>query len=260
MSPVATCPTYTKCSVTVFSAVRLYFMYRIFYVISQDPTYSLGYILSAVESNLAIVAASIPALWPLARRWFPCMDDTLGINRPHQADIEVQSLGDGDGTTSVASPPKVKVTWTRAKSTPASNAVHSKHFESPMLAATSNCSTAVEGCSLEGSMLPSPIRSPRENHNAEEAQDYFGNFDGPRKPACDPYHEMISTKGHVSPWSHAYTEALYKEEQHIPRDSSNTTILTMTPPSLTSTLVASPNSTFALRMPEKSRKPLVEKP
>ncbi|OIW30923.1 hypothetical protein CONLIGDRAFT_564294, partial [Coniochaeta ligniaria NRRL 30616] len=66
--------------VTVFSIVRLYYMYRIFFTVSPDPTYSLGYILSAIESNLAIIASSIPALWPLARLWFPCMDSKLGIN------------------------------------------------------------------------------------------------------------------------------------------------------------------------------------
>lgn len=89
-------------SVTALSIVRLYYMYRNFFVVEEDPTYSLAYIISAVESNCAIVAATIPALWPLARRWFPSMDDKLGINRPHQADIEVQLFGDVDPTTAAS--------------------------------------------------------------------------------------------------------------------------------------------------------------
>lgn len=108
--------------VTVLSAVRFYYVCRAFFDNPADPTYSLGYVLSAVESNLAIVAASIPALWPLARRWFPSMDDKLGMNDRYQPDIEVQSFGGAaDLAAGVGSPLKVKVTWTRAvraKSTP----------------------------------------------------------------------------------------------------------------------------------------------
>jgi hypothetical protein len=116
-------------SVTALSIVRLYYMYRNFFVVEEDPTYSLAYIISAVESNCAIVAATIPALWPLARRWFPSMDDKLGINRPHQADIEVQLFGDVDPTTAGVSPPKVKVTWTRADTVRRGR----NHLESPNL-------------------------------------------------------------------------------------------------------------------------------
>ena len=43
-----------------------------------------------MEIHLAIVTASVPALWPLARRWFPSLFVSLGISRPYlHPDIEV---------------------------------------------------------------------------------------------------------------------------------------------------------------------------
>lgn len=36
-----------------------------------DPTYSFGPCCESIEGNLAILTASIPALWPLIRQWFP---------------------------------------------------------------------------------------------------------------------------------------------------------------------------------------------
>lgn len=157
--------------VTVFSAVRFYYVYRVFFDSPADPTYSLGYVLSAVESNLAIVAASVPALWPLARRWFPSMDDRLGINDRYQPDIEVQSFAGGaELAAGVDSPLKVKVTWTRAvrvESTPNTMMC----LDSPVQGVTPRGSVvgcgqdemqlpswpskAAEGCGQDGTHLPS---------------------------------------------------------------------------------------------------------
>lgn len=39
--------------------------------VDDDPSYTLGWTTSTIEGNLAIVAASIPALWPIIRKWFP---------------------------------------------------------------------------------------------------------------------------------------------------------------------------------------------
>ncbi|KAH8895311.1 hypothetical protein GQ53DRAFT_838978 [Thozetella sp. PMI_491] len=52
-----------------------------------DSTFSITYIISSIESNLAIIAASGPSLWPLARRWFPGLFSNLGLSRGYQGDI-----------------------------------------------------------------------------------------------------------------------------------------------------------------------------
>ena len=74
---------------TMMSVVRLYYVYVVFYAMAGDASYSIGYVTSAVETNLAIVTACAPALWPLARRWFPGLFEQLGINRPYYPDIEI---------------------------------------------------------------------------------------------------------------------------------------------------------------------------
>lgn len=68
--------------VTIISAVRLYYIILLYYTVpGPDLHYALGYITSSVEINLAIITASAPALWPLARRWFPGAFERIGINR-----------------------------------------------------------------------------------------------------------------------------------------------------------------------------------
>ena len=70
--------------------LRLFFIVRLWYFKTDDAHYSLGYTLNTVEVNLAIVTATIPALWPLARLWFPGVFESMGINRPYlYPDIEV---------------------------------------------------------------------------------------------------------------------------------------------------------------------------
>ncbi|KAL2255165.1 hypothetical protein VTK26DRAFT_3943 [Humicola hyalothermophila] len=77
--------------VTVISVLRLYYVTLVWYVRhTNDNHYSLGYTTNTVEVNLAILTATIPALWPLARVWFPGMFESLGINQPYlYPDIEV---------------------------------------------------------------------------------------------------------------------------------------------------------------------------
>ncbi|KAK3392968.1 hypothetical protein B0H63DRAFT_5656 [Podospora didyma] len=76
--------------VTAISGLRLYSLVRLFYLKPSDSHYSIGYTTTTIEVNLAIITASVPALWPLARRWFPGVFESLGINRPYMyADIEV---------------------------------------------------------------------------------------------------------------------------------------------------------------------------
>jgi hypothetical protein len=73
--------------------LRLYFIVGLWYFTPNDTHYSLGYTLNTIEVNLAIVTATMPTLWPLARRWFPAAFESMGINRPYlYPDIEVGSV------------------------------------------------------------------------------------------------------------------------------------------------------------------------
>ncbi|CAP64898.1 uncharacterized protein PODANS_1_12890 [Podospora anserina S mat+] len=78
-------------AVTCISIVRLYSVIRVWYLRPADGHYTIGYTTNTIEVNLAIVTATIPALWPLARVWFPDVFESMGINRPYlYPDIEVQ--------------------------------------------------------------------------------------------------------------------------------------------------------------------------
>lgn len=224
--------------------MRLYYFYVDFYVPSDDPTYSLGYAVSAVESNVAITVASIPALWPVARRWFPWIDDKLGVNRHYQADIEVQTLGDLDPASGSASPPRVKVTWTRADKLRRDG---QKHLDSPSLAGTF-------ASRLPSSAFASPMPSPLEKHGeqaAAAAQDgYFGSCGSSGSTAIggpdrDSYHSMIAASGQPSPWGsshrqHTVDEAYYSAERSRLERSSTAPTLRM--------------QAFQLAMPPRAKK------
>jgi hypothetical protein len=54
---------------------------------SPDSSFSIGYVLNTAESDLSIVAASGPALWPLARRWFPHLFSNLALSRGYQGQL-----------------------------------------------------------------------------------------------------------------------------------------------------------------------------
>lgn len=82
-------PYSPKSSVTIVGCVRLYFIYRANYVLAKlpDGNFNIGYVTTCLETNLAIMAASGPALWPLARRWFPRFFSNLGLEQGYQGDI-----------------------------------------------------------------------------------------------------------------------------------------------------------------------------
>lgn len=66
--------------VTVVGIVRLWYIYTAFFKPpSADPTYSLGFCTSGIETNLAIICASAPSLRGLIRSWFPRF---FSSNRP----------------------------------------------------------------------------------------------------------------------------------------------------------------------------------
>lgn len=58
-------------SVTAVSIVRLYFLQKQFVDKDPDANYSLGFCVSSIECNLAIITACGPSLWPLVRTWIP---------------------------------------------------------------------------------------------------------------------------------------------------------------------------------------------
>ncbi|KAI0385555.1 hypothetical protein F5Y04DRAFT_246140 [Hypomontagnella monticulosa] len=62
--------------VTIVSIVRLYFLAQNFNDPSPDKNFSIGFCVSSIECNLAILTASAPALWPLIRRWIPHLKST----------------------------------------------------------------------------------------------------------------------------------------------------------------------------------------
>ncbi|OIW31727.1 hypothetical protein CONLIGDRAFT_237473 [Coniochaeta ligniaria NRRL 30616] len=85
--------------VTIVGIVRLVFIYQAFFnAPGADPTYTLGFCTSAIETNLAIVTASAPALRPLFRKWFPRLfstntggasgyPDTYGLSGNHRSRV-----------------------------------------------------------------------------------------------------------------------------------------------------------------------------
>ncbi|KAK5654576.1 hypothetical protein OQA88_7205 [Cercophora sp. LCS_1] len=60
--------------VTIFSILRMRSIYLLYYPPADrgpDPTYTLSFVYSTIECNLAIITASIPPLHGLMRKWFP---------------------------------------------------------------------------------------------------------------------------------------------------------------------------------------------
>jgi hypothetical protein len=59
--------------VTVAGIARLIILVEGLFNLVQipDPTYNIGFVTSAIETNLALITASAPALMPLLRSWFP---------------------------------------------------------------------------------------------------------------------------------------------------------------------------------------------
>jgi len=105
--------------VTIISCVRLYFIIRLYYTKPDDRHYSLGFALGCIELNLAIITASIPALWPLARRWFPGLFASLGIDKPHQyADIDVEYVTDTSSSGKRSKIYRSKIVWSDKRREP----------------------------------------------------------------------------------------------------------------------------------------------
>lgn len=65
-------------SVTIVSILRMHALVARFYLPPpKDPNYDIRFIYSAVETNIAILAASAPALRGLFVKWFPKLFSSL---------------------------------------------------------------------------------------------------------------------------------------------------------------------------------------
>lgn len=109
-------------SVVIVSGIRLFYLHQWFFsTLEDDPTFSIGYITSSIETNLAIIAASGPALWPLARRWFPGLFSKLRLSYGFQGDLSaVDDASSGvvheSGGSSICTP-KLKIPGRRGEKT-----------------------------------------------------------------------------------------------------------------------------------------------
>lgn len=66
---------------------------------SKDIYYSFGWAVSPIECNLAIVAASIPALWPIFRKAFPSVFSDFDTSYPANSyRVNAQPSGTGRAT------------------------------------------------------------------------------------------------------------------------------------------------------------------
>jgi len=70
------------------SGVRLFYLCRQLWApqMKTDKHYSIGFVTTAAESNLAIMTACAPALWPLARRWFPGVFSRMALSQAFKQD------------------------------------------------------------------------------------------------------------------------------------------------------------------------------
>lgn len=77
---------------------------------APDPTYNIGFVTSAIETNLALITASAPAMMPLLRSWFPSLFGGAGGMGRTGAGIRtavgVGKGGSGDGLGSEPSLPR----------------------------------------------------------------------------------------------------------------------------------------------------------
>ena len=85
--------------VTAAGVARLLIIYQGFFgtSVSEDPTYSIAFTSSAIETNLAIITASAPMLRPLLMQWFPRV---FGSTNGTSAGRGYGGTGSGYGTSS----------------------------------------------------------------------------------------------------------------------------------------------------------------
>lgn len=84
--------------VTVFSILRLCSISNLYYgTDTKDPTYTINFVYSTVECNLAIISASIPTLYSMSKRLYPRLFSICEDTIPPSI-----RLGEGERTESYA--------------------------------------------------------------------------------------------------------------------------------------------------------------
>lgn len=84
-----------KSRATIVGCIRLWLLISPYLdpVEGADWSFSVGFTITAMEVNIAIWTACLPALWPLGRQWFPGLFSKIGLDSPHKArDVEPQML------------------------------------------------------------------------------------------------------------------------------------------------------------------------
>lgn len=100
-------------SVTIASVIRMVLLVQGLFTPLQsiDPDGNVGFTTSAIETNLALITASAPALRPLLRAWFPRLFG--GVDRDQVEGATARRVL-GGGTSAATSTTRTKLT--RAKS------------------------------------------------------------------------------------------------------------------------------------------------
>lgn len=60
-------------SVPIVAIVRLVNLYRLLYLNEKTMHHNIAYVWTVVETNLAVISCSMPALRPLLSRWYPTL-------------------------------------------------------------------------------------------------------------------------------------------------------------------------------------------
>jgi hypothetical protein len=175
----------------------LYFIWRVFFSDVPDRTYSIGFVTSNIETDVAIITACGPALWPLARRWFPSFDERLGIDRPMCPDIEVGYARAGTPGT----PPTMKATvkWHRSPS-PDASIVTASPLPTPIPTAAypAESRTGYGRYSPDAAAYRSHPRGAKGKRDTidsllydddEDAHSYYDDKLGPPSPDANKHHQ-----------------------------------------------------------------------
>lgn len=181
------------------SGVRMYYIIRLYYLTPVDRKFSIGYVTSTVEINLAILTASVPALWPLARRWFPSMFSSLGIDQPYlEPDIEVAYATTTTTITTTAPHPESpstsrkltgKVRWQR-KGRPPSYVIATETTDRDVDTSATNPSPS-PGTNASAGGSSSNKSASRSSSWFDDGDDEDEDEEGVAETASHEYHQHV---------------------------------------------------------------------
>jgi len=94
-------------SVTIIGILRLVWIVEVLCKLRplpKDFTYDIRFVYSTVDTNVAIIAANGPAMYPLFRRWLPRMLGRGSCPSGSNKNVEIKSGGVRGGHTLAAAP------------------------------------------------------------------------------------------------------------------------------------------------------------